>query len=173
MLLVIVIAKYGSINYCWYIAVMHLSLEILNSRSKYLSRRFKIYNSIFWCYELVLLKRLRTSYFSEQTEFLINCAEHILFGVIICLKIYIYTVVFSKRKITLTKRAIITVLIFNIIGLINEIFQNYISNRSLFIFIEESIKDIKMNLGGSFIFLLFLLCRTVWTKNKGLILPEK
>lgn len=43
--------------YClWYVSTMHLSLEVLNMRSIYLLQPYKLYNIIFWAYELVLVK---------------------------------------------------------------------------------------------------------------------
>jgi hypothetical protein len=153
-------------SFLWYIAVMHLSLEILNSRHLYLQHQYKLYNFIFWAYSLVLLERLRTSHLSETTEWVINCAEHLFFGIIICIKVYIYTTVFSKAsKATRWKRAMIAFALFNIIGLFNEVFQNSLGNRSLFVFIPDSIKDIKMNLLGAAVFMMAVLCRISWLKR--------
>lgn len=160
LLLAVTITTWGSIDFCWYIAAMLCSLEILNRQSVYLQHRYKLYNFISWAYSLVLLERLRTTHFSATTEWMINCAEHLFFGIIICIKVYIYTAVFTKHtKHTRWNRALISFLLFNIIGLFNEVFQNSLGNRSLFVFIPDSIKDIQMNFTGAVVFMLAVLCR--------------
>ncbi|MBL0355818.1 MAG: hypothetical protein IPP72_02545 [Chitinophagaceae bacterium] len=166
-LLVAIIVGYGSPDYCWYIAVMQLSLEILNQRTLYLQQRFQLYNFILWVYSLVLPERLRTDYFSETTEWLINSAEHLFFGIVICLKVYIYTAVFSSnKKRTRWNRALLALLLFNLIGISNEIFQNHLCSRSLLVFIPDSIKDMEVNLLGAAVFMVAVCCRVWWLKYK-------
>ena len=168
ILLVLIILTWGSSNFLWYIGAMQVSLEILNKRPLYLQHSYKVYNFIFWIYSLVLLERLRSTYFSETTEWIINCAEHLFFGIIICIKVYIYTAVFTNHtKRTRWHRALISFLLFNIIGLFNEVFQNSLGNRSLFVFIPDSIKDMEMNLLGAAVFMMAVLCRISWLKRKA------
>ncbi len=146
---------------------MHLSLEVLNSQSLYLQHPHKIYNAVFWLYELVLIERLFQHHVSETFEWLLNCSEHLGFGIIICLKIYIYTAVFSKQNsLSRWKRGVLAFTFFNIIGVLNEIFQNGLAGRSLFIFIDDSVKDIKMNLLGGLAFLVGVSIRVLWLKRK-------
>lgn len=153
----------GMTTFCWYIVAMHLSLEILNSRKRYLQEQYKVYNFIFCCYSLVLLERLRSMHLSPLTEWLINCGEHLLFGIVICIKVYIYTAVFTwANYATRLKRAIIAFSLFNLIGLLNEIFQNSLCKRSLLIFIPDSIKDMQVNMVGAGIFMLAVWIRIVW-----------
>ena len=160
ILLAAIMLLAGQYNYLWYIGAMHLSLEVLNRQNVYLLHAYKIYNFIFWSYELVLLERLRTAHLSALTEWLLNCAEHLAFGVVICLKIYIYTAVFSKGKVrSRWQRALIAFVVFNMIGVVNEIFQNNLAHRNLFVFIADSIKDIKMNLLGAVVFFAAVLWR--------------
>ncbi|MEO8769488.1 MAG: hypothetical protein ABI402_05370 [Ferruginibacter sp.] len=156
----------GKYNFLWYIFAMHASLEILNRRKLYFQHVYKFYNFISWAYGLVLLERLRVSHFSESTEWLINCAEHLLFGIIICINVYIYTTVFTKTN-TLTRwhRGFIAFTIFNFIGLFNEIFQNSMNNRNLFVLIPDSIKDIEMNLLGATVFLIAVFCKIGWLRK--------
>lgn len=153
----------GMATFCWYIVTMHLSLEILNSRKRYLQEQYKIYNFIFCCYSLVLLERLRSTHLSASAEWMINCGEHILFGIVICIKAYIYTAVFtSVTQASRWKRGIIAFSLFNLIGLFNEIFQNSLCKRSLLIFIPDSIKDMQVNLFGAGIFMLAVWLRIAW-----------
>jgi len=159
ILLVGIIILAGKANYCWYIAAMHGSLEILNRQHLYLLQSPKIYNSIFWLYELVLLFRLRTFHFSADVEWLYNCAEHLCFGIIVCIKMYVYTAVFGDRfNRQRLRRGMIAALLFNCIGVFNEVFQNSLAHRMLFVFIEDSLKDLKMNLIGTAVF----MCAVVW-----------
>lgn len=152
--------------YLWYVAAMHISLEILNRQPLYWQHSYKLYNFIFWIYELVLLERLRTYFFPVPTEWILNVAEHLFFGIIICLKIYIYTALFGKKiNLSRKKRALIAFGVFNCIGLFNEVFQNDIAGRSLFVFIPDSIKDIQVNLLGAFVFAVAVWCRINWLKR--------
>lgn len=148
--------------YClWYVAFMHLSLEVLNRQPVYLRHSFKIYNSIFWAYELVLVERLFQHNVSGTFEWMLNCAEHLGFAVIICLKIYIYTAVFFKPGFLLRQqRALIAVLLFNLIGVFNEVLQNQLCNRPLLVFTADCCKDIQVNLLGSLLFFLLVFIRT-------------
>jgi hypothetical protein len=167
LILVAIIIASGHLYCLWYIGAMHLSLEILNRKKIYLQHHYKIYNTIFWVYQLVLIERLFKHQFSTAFERLLNCAEHLGFGIIICLKIYIYTAVFGKRhSLSRWKRGMIAFSLFNIIGLLNEVFQSILTNRSLFGFTNDSIKDIKMNLLGGFIFLLGVGIRVYWMIRK-------
>jgi hypothetical protein len=167
VLFALLIVLFGKYNLLWYIIFMQLSLEILNSRPKYFQHPYRVLNFIFWSYDLVLLERLRGWHFSETIEYLMNCVEHLAFGVIICLKIYIYAAVFTNlSKAQRWKKAMIAVVVFNIIGVINEVFQNAIGGRTLFVFIADSIKDLWMNLLGGSLFLLTVLCRIWWLSKK-------
>jgi hypothetical protein len=156
----------GMATFCWYIVAMHLSLEILNSSKRYLQEQYKVYNFIFCCYSLVLLERLCSNHLAASTEWMINCSEHLLFGIVICIKVYIYTAVFTRANhATRWNRAIIAFVLFNIIALVNEVFQNSLCNRCLFVFIPDSIKDIEMNLLGAAVFMMAVLCRINWLKR--------
>lgn len=154
--------------YClWYVAFMHLSLEVLNRQSVYLLHSFNIYNSIFWAYELVLVERLFQHNVSPAFEWLLNGAEHLGFAVVICLKLYIYTAVFLKRGFLLQQqRALIAVLLFNLIGVCNEVFQNQLCNRPLFVFTTDSGKDVYMNILGSLFFFLLVFIRAKRIQHK-------
>lgn len=148
--------------YClWYVAFMHLSLEILNRQPIYLVHSYKLYNSIFWAYELVLAERLFQHHVSETFVWLLNCGEHLGFAITICLKVYIYTAVFlNATLLSRHQRALVALILFNLIGILNEVFQNILCHRTLFIFIIDSIKDVQMNLLGSVIFFLLIFIRT-------------
>ena len=162
----IIMAMSGHLNYIWYIGTMHLSLEVLNQQATYLIHPYRLSNFIFWAYELVLLERLREVFFSDNVEWLLNCAEHFSFAIVICLKVYIYTAVFASRSL-LNRwwRGAIAVIVFNVIGLFNEVFQNTLAHRIAFVFIPDSLKDLKMNLLGTAVFMSAVIFRIFWVKN--------
>jgi hypothetical protein len=142
-----------------YNGVMYIFIEILNSKIVYLNQKnYKTINTLFVVYQLfITINRVRTIKFSENTEGPINIVEHIFFALIVCLLISQLLLFF--RKMTLNKRqeALLVFTIFNAVGVFNEFFQNIISNRALFIFTPDSIKDIGINLIGSLIFVVYSL----------------
>lgn len=158
----------GHLVYGWYLAAMHVSLEVLNRQRLYLQHSPGLYNSIFVLYELVLAERLRHFFFSETAEWLINFTEHLLFGIIICTKVYIYTSIFGNRKnLSRWKRGIIAFVIFNLAGVFNEIFQNNLARRKLYVFIPDSVKDIQVNLAGALIFAVAVYYRMCLINRKN------
>ena len=123
--IILFIGKYALL---YYVVAMHVSLEFLNTRELYLKHSYKLYNFIFWAYEAVLIERFRKFKFSNNTEWWLNNAEHIAFAIIICLKVYIYlSILILKEEKYRFKRVLVTVVLFNIIGFVNEYFQNAIS----------------------------------------------
>jgi hypothetical protein len=56
---------------------------------------------------------------------------------------------------------------FNFLGLINEIFQNWLGKRSYFILTPDSMKDLRMNLVGAALFILTACARIVWMRRKA------
>ena len=66
--------------------------------------------------------------------------------------------VFSKGNVLPRwLRTLIAFVVFNIIDVVNEIFQNSLAQRNLFVFIADSIKDMKMNLLGAVVFFAAVL----------------
>ena len=66
-------------------------------------------------------------------------------------------------------RGIIAFVVFTVIGLLNEIYQNTINGRALFESIAESAKDIKINLLGGFVFLITIAIRVRLIYNTKLL----
>jgi hypothetical protein len=164
-LLAIILVVTNHLVYGWYLVTMHLSLELLNRQHKYLQHSYKLYNGIFVLYTGVLLARVRRFHFNNNTEWLINCTEHFLFGVVICIKIYIYTALFGSRcHLSRQQRGVIAFTVFNLVGVFNEVFQNELAQRELFILIPDSIKDIQVNLMGSLVFGAVVWGRISWIK---------
>lgn len=170
VLLMTALVTGGGAVYCWYVSIMHLSLEILNSCTTFLRQRYKVYNFIFCIYGLVLLERLRTLYFSAGAEWLINSTEHLLFGIIICVKVYVYTAILDKAKqATRFNRAAVAFIVFNSIGVLNEVFQNYLSGLSPLRLAANSIRDIQMNLLGAAVFMMAVWSKMAWCNKRNKI----
>jgi hypothetical protein len=167
ILLTLVFIASGHYHLILYIAINQVLLEVLNAQPLYKTHSYKLYNLIFWTYELVLVERLRHFKMNDLTEWWLNNLEHIFFAIVISFMVYLFLAIFwLKKDSQRLLRAVMVAIIFNAIGLINEWNQNYIGRRPMFVFIPDSIKDLKMNLIGTSIFFLTVLCRTWWLKKK-------
>jgi hypothetical protein len=168
LLLLAIIIVSGHYNLLFYTTAMHVSLEVLNSRAAYLEHSYKLFNFLFWAYQVVLLERLRSFSFSPTAEWMINCAEHIAFGAIICLKVYMYSAIYIWKKDSQRLfRIVAAVLFFNGLGVFNEVFQNWLYDRDSFRFIDDSLKDLRMNLWGTALFFLTALIRAAVLQRKA------
>jgi hypothetical protein len=151
-----------------YIIINQILLEILNAQPLYKTHPYKWFNLIFWSYELVLVERLRHFKMNPTAEWWLNNLEHIFFALVIGFLLYILLAIFwLKKNEHRLKRIIVVAIAFNIIGLINEWNQNWMGSRPIFILIEDSKKDICMNLIGTSILFLTVLCRIAWLKKKS------
>jgi VanZ family protein len=56
-------------------------------------------------------------------------------------------------------------ILFNLIGLLNEVMQNQWGGRSLFVFTADSVKDVCMNLTGAFVFMMAVVWRVWWLRR--------
>ena len=108
----------------------------------------------------IVVNRTRSVKFSLFNEGVVNIAEHGFFALVICLKLFVYVHLFTS--FSFRKKTIFAALLFNSIGVLNEIFQNWLVERSLLVFIADARKDMLVNLLGSFLFLLIL---QLYTKN--------
>jgi hypothetical protein len=146
----------GKYNYLYYAGVMIGSMFFLN-RQKAFNKlpNYSIFNAVFIGYlAFIVVNRTRSFKFSHFTEGCINIAEHGFFALVICLKLLVYLHLFTS--FSFRKKAIFAALLFNAIGFLNEIFQNWLCKRSLLFFIEDARKDMIVNLLGSLLFLLFI-----------------
>jgi hypothetical protein len=159
LLLLIAILSAKTYYLLAYILVMYVSMEFLNSRKEYTEQRFfKFFNILFIGYQVfICLERIRKFKLGISIEFILNSAEHILFALVICFKISQYMRLRVFPVLSLSQRFWITVLLFNTIGVFNEIWQNGVWNRALLVFIPDSVSDLKMNLIGTLIFSFSML----------------
>lgn len=141
----------------YYFPIMFLSLEYLNSNEQYRTQfRYKILNGIFIAYLLfICIDRGRPVKFYLNIELVINSIEHVLLGFIICIKIAVYYLLL-KKKLLLKRNELIGIAIsFNIVGFLNEFFQNWYKHQPLWKLSFDSQKDILMNIIGTILFIVF------------------
>lgn len=157
ILLMIMLSKEYEILY--YFPVMLISLEYLNHKKQYTEHyNYKLLNAVFIGYVLfICIDRGRPSKFYDVIEIMINSVEHLLFGFIICMKAAVYLSIFKERW-QLSKNELLTIaLIFNILGFLNEFFQNWYKHQAQWKLNGDSQKDILMNIIGSSIFVILYL----------------
>lgn len=140
----------------FYIIFFFLNVEILLlKKSQSNTKIFKttqVFFTLFVSY--VLFVRAHMCGFSLTTEDNLNTVEHLLFAFVISLMIYYYCIFFGKVKHSIS--VVISVVIFNFIGLINEFFQNYFQGKPVFVLDEFSIKDLIVNVLGTLVFILLI-----------------
>lgn len=148
----IIILIGGKMYLLVYVAVFFAGIEFLNSRKGYTrSPVHRRYNAIFMLFILfIVLNRSITFYFSDGFEDALNLLEHGLFAVVMCLTLLCFLQLFGRWSHR--SRMIIVLLAFNLIGLLNEVFQNGMNDRQLLVFEADARKDMAVNLIASAIF---------------------
>ena len=139
---------------CFYILFFFVCVEILLlKKHKSETQIFKVSQLFFISFvSYVVLVRAFIPRFSDTTNYNLNTIEHVLFAIVICVLIFYYLSFYSKNK---TRNSVVfSVVIFNIIGLINEFFQNYFQGKAIFIIDKFSIKDLIANGFGTIIFIV-------------------
>jgi hypothetical protein len=139
-----------------YNIVMWASAEFLNRNTIYKQMRFKRYNALaFFLVLFITVDRSRTPNPNVNIEVAINSFEHFLFtaivGAIICIYLFIFTNIGTPLK-----RVIIAMLLFNIIGIINEFYQNLFKAYPFLSVQEDSKLDIAVNAASSIICVLWV-----------------
>ena len=164
--LLIVIGITSSYQLLYYLAVFVGSIEFLNQREAFRNLpNFKFLNVIFIAFlTFIILNRSRHIRFGVYTEGVVNILEHGFFALIICLKLLLYFHLFSNYSIRL--KAILVAVIFNLIGIVNEIFQSWLNHRALFSFIEDARKDLIINFLGTILFFILLGLSSLFSTKK-------
>jgi VanZ family protein len=140
----------------YYAAAMIVLLEGLNWQKAFrLLPNFKIYNTLFVSYlAFIMLNRTRSFKWSEPVEAILNIAEHGFFAIIVCSILWLFLNIFTKRNFRW--KAIWVLVIFNIIGVLNEVFQNWLNQQPFWDFVADARKDMIVNALGAFLFLILL-----------------
>ncbi len=165
ILAIIFISGKTILYYYW--GALVIVVSYLNSRTAFLQERYKVFNTLFIFYFLFIVwERTRTYQFSAPVELQINNAEHILYGMVVCLmaSLVLKLPPFALRSFYV--RLLLTILIFNSVGFITEWFQNGMFGRPVFALIPDSIKDLRMNVWGTLIFTLLSLMVYYFNRNR-------
>jgi len=142
-----------------YEVLFYFSFEYLNSNSNYLKIKLhKFYNWLFLSFmSFIVFVRMDMFSFSTTTNYHLNSAEHLLFAFVICLTLYIYMQIFNLISSQFYLNLLIVFIAFNGIGLLNEFFQNFYQQKTIFYLKETNIKDIIINgIGSSLVVILSL-----------------
>jgi hypothetical protein len=142
-----------------YALFMWAASEILNSNKTYrLLPHHKTYNALFIGLLLfTTVDRSRKSVIPAVWEYTLDVFVHFLFASITILLICILAIVFLKGKAIKTSQlVIIAVVLFNVIGLMNEFYQNIFKPKHVDVWLidKESKLDITVNLVSSIIYIL-------------------
>lgn len=134
----------------------YLSFEYLNSNKKYIN--LPLYNRYNWLFisfvVFVVVVRSDLFGFSDSVDYHINTAEHLYFCVVLCLMILIYLELFNQFSQNRILKLIVVFFILNLLGLLNEFFQNLFQLRPFFSIEGNDIKDMIVNFIGSFLFVI-------------------
>lgn len=142
-----------------YESVYYLSFEYLNSNKKYREiNAHKTYNWLFIAYlAFEVLVRAHLFNLGERIDYHINSVEHLFFTFLISLTISIYMHFFDLLAENRLVKLMTVFIILNLIGVINEYFQNFYQGLPLFYLEETDIKDLIINLIGSSLFVIISL----------------
>lgn len=141
-----------------YEAVFFASYEYLNHNKKYTALpSHQFYNWLFVAFVgFVLLVRSKWLTTSEAAEYHLNTAEHLFFACVVCLTLSIYFYVsglFPRQSFFMLAAVFLG---FNLIGLLNEFFQNLFQQAPVFMLQENDTKDLCVNLTGSGVYIFFI-----------------
>ena len=145
-----------------YWAALLISVEFLNTRKQF-NGRIKTYNLLFFVY-LLFITGIRTIGTSKNQTlvYTINVFEHLVFALIISFKIHLYLLLLKDANdLKEMTRFWLCAFFFNVVGFINEVYQNLAKNADPFKFSFGSKVDMVVNIVGSLVFVLiaYLLTR--------------
>lgn len=152
-----------------YVSIYYLSFEYLNSNKKYKEIALhKTYNWLYVAYlAFIVFVRSGLIEFQKEVDYHLNTAEHLFFMFLICQTVLIYMQLFTILKGKQLLRLIAVFVILNLIGILNEYFQNFYQNLPVFYLEQTDLKDLKINLIGSSLFVIFsMLIKRKSTQTK-------
>lgn len=139
-----------------YGALFYLSFEFLNRNQKYL--KLKDHNTYNWFFlsffVFIVLVRAKIFDVDQGVAFHLNSLEHVGFAAIVCLTLVLYLNILTNVKTGSFKVLGCIFLAFNLIGLVNEYFQNFFQQKPVFLLQPNDIKDLVVNLIGSGVYVL-------------------
>lgn len=140
-----------------YEIVFFASYEYLNSNKNYLQLQLHCYYNWFFLFFLgfIILVRADLFNFSDEIAYHLNSVEHLFFSFLICLLLSVYITLFTVFANHKVVKLLFIFIAFNLIGLLNEYFQNYFQDSEVFLLKENDSKDMVINLLGSILFIIF------------------
>jgi hypothetical protein len=159
-LAVLVVLFTGHFYILPYAAALGLALLLLPQAPAYRTHSQRSqFDALFVGYLcLVVIVRCRPFRWSTDVEFALNLVEHLAFAVVIGLMAFlILQLVFGMHL----RRALVLGLVsFNLLGVGNELFQDWMGGDPLGVFDADAWKDIGANAAGSILLLALLWRRT-------------
>lgn len=144
-----------------YQAVLIIIVEILNRQKNYILKNGKYWNWFYLLYLVfITLERGKWLVFKGIASDLINILEHMFFALLVCSQLYFLLELIKFFQNKNIYKLVAVFILFNIIGIVNELYQNVLSNLELFEMVYDSWKDLQVNfLGGSISLLILYVSR--------------
>lgn len=138
-----------------YWLILYASVEFLNTTTYYHQLKAKQLN-LFFTIIIALITFNRTRHFviPSTIEWTVNTVEHLLFCSVAIIHFTIYYYLCFPQKIKSIQLAYAAALLFNLVGFMNEYYQNFMENRPVFELRWGSWIDISINVIGSVIYLI-------------------
>lgn len=115
----------------------------------------KIYNWLYIAYlAFIVFVRGKIFKFPKDVDYNLNTAEHIFFMFLICQTVLIYMQVFNLLSGKYLLRLITVFALLNLIGILNEYFQNFYQHLPILYLEKDDLKDLTINLIGSSLFVI-------------------
>ncbi|PDS21831.1 hypothetical protein [Flavobacterium branchiophilum] len=154
-----------------YLFVFIVSLEYLNHQNIYIHDQSSQYANIFFVSYFVFIFLVRSHAINDQwfSRFWQNICEHLLFSIFVCMQLHYVLQIFNILSNKTVLKSILIFLIFNILGIINELFQNKFQHLPISTCSADSQKDVLINMIGAFLFLGYVnfwnIAKSVQIKN--------
>ena len=133
-------------------------LEFLNHRKEYTSQKNAwIYNLVFIAYPIFIFNRFFLRSIPVLAREVINRGEHALLALVLCLAILQFLKMNFVKKMSLNAKLVITSFTFQIIGLLNEVYQWMYAPGHKEIFSADTIHDLISNVSGNIVFVILIL----------------
>lgn len=150
-LVVVLLLSLHKWTYAVYPVVLQLFFELVHRYSKVPKGELKKLFALCMVCVLFGLERLRSIYFSESIEFAINVFEHAYFAFVFCA---IFGVIVPKNQLGDNRWKVF--LLFNGIGVLNEVYQYSVGKDYGQIPPFDTWKDLVVNVFGSTCWLVFI-----------------
>lgn len=148
-----------------YWVALVMSVEFLNTRELY-KHRSKSYTLLFFLYLLfiTIIRTIGTST-DQLIVYTVNVFEHLLFALLISFKLGLYLGLLTPfQQGKEMNKYCMSAILFNVVGFVNEVYQNVAKGNHPFVFSFGSKLDLIVNVAGS---LFFVLIAYLYLKRKN------